>query len=263
VTLPNGKTRHLRLRAERGRDPHDRRARIYGSIVDVTDIERNRQELRAALDMRAALLVEANHRIKNSLQIAISMLRIEAGALAHEAPDQKLAVDRLRAVETRIRAVADAHSLLQFDDHITHMRIHDLLERLAETMRESAGLNADSLRFASSDAETSIENDFVVRLALIVSELLTNAIKFGCREDGDADIELHLARDGDRIRIDVTSVVASDKCGTPPIASTGFGSRLVMGFAQAMSGELRTRQANGRFVAQLCFPVPEPTLDAA
>ncbi|MEM1148997.1 MAG: hypothetical protein AAGI03_00360 [Pseudomonadota bacterium] len=81
VLWPGGTERFLRIRGEMAIDPADRREKLVGTFVDLTDIDQDRRSLAQSLEMREALVAEANHRIKNSLSIARPYCACKRGQL--------------------------------------------------------------------------------------------------------------------------------------------------------------------------------------
>ncbi|MEQ1614724.1 MAG: histidine kinase dimerization/phosphoacceptor domain -containing protein, partial [Hyphomicrobiaceae bacterium] len=97
-------------------------ANILGMAIER---ERNQRLLKAALGQHQVLLKEMNHRIKNSLSIVISMLRLQAkdgGALT--APEQ------LEAAAVRVHAIARAHERLYQTDDVEHLDIGRYIEQV-------------------------------------------------------------------------------------------------------------------------------------
>ena len=79
-------------------------ANILGMAIER---ERHERNLRAALDRHQALLKEMNHRVKNSLAIVASMLRLQASDVSDDAVTQ-----HLEEASYRVAAVARAHDQL-------------------------------------------------------------------------------------------------------------------------------------------------------
>ena len=79
-------------------------ANLLGMAIERQRIERN---LRAAVEQREVLVQEIEHRVKNSLQLVISMLHLQASSVADESVRRQL-----QEASSRIAAVARAHQRL-------------------------------------------------------------------------------------------------------------------------------------------------------
>src|SRR5690606_39346723 len=79
------------------------------SLHDALPIfERNQAELKSLVEEREVLIRELNHRVKNNLQIVLSMLRpgMDKGVTAEEAQA------RMRSLAGRVQTLAEIHQLL-------------------------------------------------------------------------------------------------------------------------------------------------------
>lgn len=121
------------------------------------------QELRAGIAHREHLLSELNHRVRNALQLAVSVIRLEAGAEADEA-----CAAALRRAGDRIEVIASAHRPIYASGDLSTVRIADLLsdvggDRAATSVKVTA----------SAGARLPIEQG--VALSLLVDTILGNA----------------------------------------------------------------------------------------
>ncbi len=152
--------------------------------------------------MLGVLAQEVHHRVKNNLQTVASLLRIQSRATD---------VDPRRALSdsvNRILAIAAVHELLteRRDDVVD---LADLIERLRATIVQGVG--------AGKTVETRLEQvslagHTATALALVVSELLQNAL-----EHGGSGVVVELARRGDEIVLAVADDgpgMDGDRAGT-------------------------------------------------
>ena len=144
--------------------------------------------------MLGVLAQEIHHRVKNNLQTVASLLRIQSRATD---------VDPRRALSdsvNRILAIAAVHEVLT-ERHDDVVDLADLIERLRATIVQGVG--------AGKTVETRLEQvslagHTATALALVVSELLQNAL-----EHGGNEVMVDLSRRGDAIVL----VVADDGPG--------------------------------------------------
>lgn len=256
VPMPDGTERFIRVRGEFATDPVDRRRKLVGTFVDLTDMENARRDLERAVAASEALVVEANHRIKNSLQVALSLVRLQSSKLASESGEAvEIARDALRGVEARVRAVANVHAAIQIDRNVAEIDLVTMLDGLVQSTRQSAELPDDAMLFTHPATSVTLKSDRAIALSLMVNELLTNAIKHGdpgskrpvsvSLEDGtDAGITISVenARSADTARMD--------------IESTGTGVRLIEQFGAQIGAEVTRSQDGARYVTQIDLPHP-------
>ncbi|MFC7542928.1 PAS domain-containing protein [Siccirubricoccus deserti] len=93
-----------------------------GTCSDIDARHQAEARLRHALEAQDALVREAEHRIRNSLQLVASLLRLQAGRVTEPA-----AREALEAATVRVQAVAEAHRALQLGPDLRSLRLADML----------------------------------------------------------------------------------------------------------------------------------------
>ena len=213
-------------------------------------IERQRIEasLRAAVEQREILLQEVDHRVKNSLQLVASLLHLQAGAT------EDVAVrGQLRDASSRIAAIARAHHRLYRGDHVRVIDLTAYLLDLCGDLQASAG----ECRIETALAEeVEVATDRAIPIALVLTELVTNAAKYAYPDQATGRILVRLAR-GDAACLELS--VADDGVGLPAgfdaATSRGLGMRIARALAQQVGAELRVRTRKPGTEFALVMPV--------
>jgi two-component sensor histidine kinase len=201
-------------------------------------IERDRHErsLAAALEHQKALLKEMNHRIRNSLTIVSSMLRLQARRVT----DQSLTV-QLKEAANRIAAVARAHELLYQGSDLNRLDIGKYIERICKDINSSI---SNCTIHVGADYGVEIATDKAISCALIVNELVSNAAKYAYPE-GHGKVLVTLAQTAEQ---GFSISVRDEGIGLPlsfdAAKSKGLGMRLVTAFAQQLNGALDIRSTS-------------------
>src|SRR4029079_16501485 len=142
-------------------------ANILGMAIERQRYERH---LKAALERHKVLLKEISHRVKNSLQIVSSMLHLQASTV----DDDGLAA-QLAEASSRVSAVGRAYERLAYDADVENIDLGSYLRAVcADAISASSNCK---LHFDSEDG-IWLYADRAISLALIVNELVTNAIKY-------------------------------------------------------------------------------------
>jgi two-component sensor histidine kinase len=201
-----------------------------------------KRALEAEVAQKELLLKEVNHRIKNSLQIVSSILHLQ-GADAHNA-DVNTA---LKNASARVHAIAAVHERLYGGKDIRVVSLDDFLADLCSNIADAlgrAGLVEVDL------ASVEVPTDTAIPLALVVNELLTNALKYG----SPPYRVILQTREG---RLDLAICDAGPGPATDE-KRTGLGSRLVEALAkQLMATRETTCRPEGYRVA-LTMPLQVP-----
>jgi len=211
--------------------------------------ERDRS-LRDAIAQKSLLIKEIHHRVKNNLQVVMSLLSLQAKRLKDPA-----AQEALRDTSTRINALALVHRILYEIDDENTVDVQKLLEQLAEQTSEGFGGDGRAVRVTTDIVARSVSSDMAVTLSLFAVEAITNAFKhaFPAGRDGTIRVVLE-AVDGHRLRfaIEDNGVGFNDADATASI-----GSRLIRTFGQQIGGVTEVRSIVGKgTTVEIIFPDP-------
>ncbi|MBK1836985.1 hypothetical protein JHL17_06130 [Azospirillum sp. YIM B02556] len=149
----------------------ERRVRERTASLEKTVGERD-----AALAQKDLLMREANHRIKNSLQVVSSLLSLQGQAVGEPRLN-----DHLLEAGRRVQAIADIHRLLYRVDDVHFIPFHDYLTELCRELERSARSDGGNWRLELVVEPVEVPTDHAVQLGLLANELVMNAIKHAYR----------------------------------------------------------------------------------
>ncbi len=207
-------------------------AGMIGIIQDITDRKRREEDLRALAMARELLVREADHRIKNSLQLVISLLTVQLRGVTDPA-----AADALRGAITRVGAIAASHLALQGSEDLRHV---DLAVTLRELCAHLGQLHPAIAIVCRSDEALMLDADRAIPLGLAVSEVVTNALRhaFPGRAAGTVTVEAAT------IAGELVVRISDDGVGMPPRDGTaGLGSRIIRSFAARIAATVDVQSA--------------------
>ena len=216
------------------------------------------RRLREALAQKTLLIKETHHRVKNNLQIVMSLLSLQAGQLR----DPK-AQNALRQAQVRVNALALVHRILHEIEDLGAVDLKRLLEDLARQIHEGFGAERRDLKLQLDVAARHAPSDLAVPLTLFTVEALTNAFKHGypvAARGGLIRLSLLPIEDG-KLRL----AIEDDGIGVHGAPQgTGIGSRLIQAFAQQIGGTASvSARDTGGTVVELIFPDPLYDADPA
>jgi two-component sensor histidine kinase len=136
---------------------------------------------------------EAHHRIKNNLQAISDLLYLELTA-STISPE-----DALRGSIERIQAIATVHDLLSQDEDVRVVDARAVLERLAPIVLRSNGKGARSIAVKLEAQPVSLSAKRATVLALIVNELVSNAVKHAYKEGKAGELALSLRQESEEL----------------------------------------------------------------
>jgi two-component sensor histidine kinase len=220
-------------------------ANILGMAIER---ERSQRLLQAALERHHVLLKEMNHRIKNSLSIVSSMLRLQSSTTT-----ASTATEQLKAAAHRVHAVARAHERLYQTDDVEHLDIGRYIEQVCTDVDESV---AHCEIIVDAQHDILIATDQAIPLALMVNELITNAAKHAYEGQTACKIWVGLARKGATIQVSVRDEGIGLPASFDLAKSKGLGMRLVRAFLQQLDATVAINpQPRG---TEFVVVVPQP-----
>lgn len=158
-------------------------------ITIVVSVTRQTKELEASRESdseKETLLKEIHHRVKNNLQIIISLLRLEKSKLA-----DRRAIESLTNCENKVYTMAALHERLYKHSELSKVNFSSYAEEIIDNVTHALGLNKSITRELNlCDAHLSL--DMLIPLGLIMNEVLSNSIKHGFAGSREGTIYMHL-----------------------------------------------------------------------
>ncbi|HDP80537.1 MAG TPA: response regulator [Spirochaetes bacterium] len=199
-------------------------------LTDITEHKRAEETMKAALREKESLLREVHHRVKNNLQVVMSMLNLQSRRESSEE-----AVSKFRECRDRINAMALVHEHLYGAENLSGINFGRYLKLLARELHGSyrGGERKIALRVQAEEIELDIAR--AVPCGLMANELITNALKHAFPEGhrGDRAIDISFERRGDHLLL----VIADNGRGIPPGAEKGVGGSLGLSLVPLMASQ--------------------------
>lgn len=183
------------------------------------------------------LLHEVNHRVKNNLQMVGSLLRLQS----HDLADQQ-AADAVKEGQARVEALMLIHKkIFEHNDH-KNIRAPEYFTELVENLMLST---EEQVQTKIQIDDIQLDVDQVVPMALIVNELITNAIKYVFATGQGDKLEFSMIRKEHEISLTVKDN-GNDSPHPEEVRQSGsFGINLVFTLTQQINGHITLNSSNG------------------
>ena len=218
-----------------------------GAIVllqNVTELRRRERELVT----KDATIREIHHRVKNNLQTVSALLRLQSRRI-----DDPAASAALNEAVRRISSIALVHETLSSSTQGS-VAFDDVLDRLV-THTFELSTRASEIEIKRSGELGLLESRIATPLALVVTELIHNALEHGLAESGTLlQIELH--RDGADASISIIDNGVGLPQGFSLAESSNLGLQIVRTLTEnELRGEITIFQSEKGTQAKLTFPL--------
>ncbi len=221
-------------------DDHGELLYFIATQVDVTDRITRQDNLKHELDAQTEALRdqaerthhmarEMTHRVRNSLALIQAMLRMQLSSLTDDT-----ARNALIGALSRIQAIVEIQRIIEHGDLDARVQIGDIIGSISEKLDHISRAHV-----AASADPIEIGEELITPVALIVSELVTNAQKHAYGPDQGGIIAVTARRKDDGIEI----AIRDDGKGLPadfdPRAVKGFGMKMLMHEIDHLGATLR------------------------
>ncbi len=193
-----------------------------GKVVGAVNCFQDISERKQAEDQLRILARELDHRSKNLLAL------VQATVLLTKA---ETADDFKAAIEGRIRALSNAHTLLAE----ARWAGADLRKLVTEEL--SPYCSEEASRADVDGPDLVLEPQSAQSIAMVLHELTTNAVKYGALSGSSGRVRVQWTRP-----VDGKLVLCWNEAGGPPVkppTRRGVGTRLIDNVIRAAKGEVR------------------------
>jgi two-component sensor histidine kinase len=183
---------------------------------------------------RKVLLQEIHHRVKNNLQIIVSLLRLQKDE------SEVLLGEKLNETITRINTIALVHEKIYHSDDLSKIDLKQYITELASNIGSSF-TSTNVLRLTAESNIDEVDLKALIPLALILNELITNSLKYGIEGIHNGEIKISVeSKDGI-----VYMNYSDNRTWVKPIAGVkGFGHTLIEVLTEQLEGSFEIETEN-------------------
>src|SRR5690554_8158557 len=176
---------------------------------------------------KTILLQEIHHRVKNNLQVIVSLLRLQSRDLKSEE-----AKSSFEDAITRILTMALIHQKLYEKESLMNIDIKDYLNTLIKNLIETSSVSG-SVQFEVNSSLKSVSMKSIVPLGLIISELVSNSLKHAFDTSGRIELSLSPGEGGE------FKMTYSDDGQWKENNKETFGTQLIEVFTDQLEGSFK------------------------
>jgi len=210
------------------------------SLMDITKRKNAEDLIKSSLNEKNILLKEIHHRVKNNMQIISSLLNLQT-----KYTNDDEAVDILKESQNRVRSMAIIHEKLYQSKDISQINFVEYIQSLVSNLFFSYNAEKTNIKPVFEVEDLSLNIDTAVPCGLIISELVSNSLKYAFPTDMNGEILVSLKCIDNKYQL----IIRDNGIGMPAEIDVNnletLGLLLVMNLTDQLDGEITINRTNG------------------
>ena len=224
-----------------GRTEFQGKPAVQGAVIDITDRQQADEQIKASLREKEVMLREIHHRVKNNMQIILSLLRIQSRAVK-----DRRTREMFKQSQNRIRSMALIHEALYKSKDLAMIDIADYISRMTTHLLSIYREDLGEIEIKQEAEGVFLDINRAIPCGLIISELVSNCLKHAFRGKAEGKVIIRMATDKKGIN---RLVVKDNGAGMPEgldyREAETLGLQLVTDLVQQINGSIELKKTHG------------------
>jgi PAS domain S-box-containing protein len=219
--------------------------------TDITVGKNLQRQIEASLKEKDILLKEIHHRVKNNLQIIISLLNLQSDYIKDE--------QTLKAVtdgQNRVRSMALVHEKFYQSEELSQIDFGEYLEKLCQYLYQSYGDRTDRIHVKINAGAVALDMDTAMPCGLLVNEIVSNSYKYAFPGSREGNIIINLNSSDREVIMEIGDDGVGLKPGFDIHSAESLGMQLILALTSQVDGNLELDTSNGTHF-KIVFPYPK------
>lgn len=209
---------------------------LYSIVYDITERLAAEDKIKSLLAEKEIIVREVHHRVKNNLNTICSFLNLQSAKSTNPETHEALS-----EACSRVRSMGILYERLSFSEYDGKMRVNEYFPALIRNISEAFGLGEEIIIESVFD-ESEIKTKTMFSLGIIVTELVSNSIKYAFSDKKYGKITVRIFSDKEVFYL----LVSDNGCGIDETKNvSGLGMRLVEMLVQQMGAKIKRSNESG------------------
>lgn len=209
-------------------------------FTNITEQKIAEFELKDSLKEKELLLKEIHHRVKNNLAMVSSLLNIQ-GSYTKDEQARAAFVD----IRQRINSIALIHEKLYLSTDLGSIEFGHYVRDLTDTLIKSYSIPSNLVETTIDIGDIYLNIDTAIPLGLIVTELVTNSLKYGFKDDQTLNLTIRLTSENHHLCMTVTDNGVGIPGDLDWRNTETQGIQLVILLTQQLEGQIQLERSKG------------------
>jgi len=190
---------------------------ISVEIAHAIQKKRSEERIKMELDSKNTLLKELYHRTKNNMQVISSMLRMQIRSLDSrnvlDSQNTEIVQNIFNDVVHKINSMSLVHQKLYQNQDLTQINLKEYVQDLSNLMIQGCNKKPGAVKFCFQLENMMTKIEIAIPLGLVVTELVSNCLKYAFPKDRKGSIFIELFKSEDEC---INIRVQDDGIGVSP-----------------------------------------------
>lgn len=219
--------------------------------TDITYTKRMQEQIQHSLKEKDVLLKEIHHRVKNNLQIIISLLNLQSGYIRDEAT-----LKVVKDGQLRVRSMALVHEKFYQAEELLEINFSEYIEKLCHYLYQAYGDKSDRIKVELHTDPVGLDMDTAMPCGLLVNELVSNAYKYAFPVPRTGAIRIYLKRNDGTVSLRIQDDGVGLGAEFNLAATETLGMQLIQALTNQLDGNLLLEEGPGTTFS-VTFPYPK------
>jgi len=202
---------------------------LANQVMAQLELRRSLRQKTLLLEQKEILLKEVNHRTKNNLQLIVGLIRLQLRQV-HDKEAQTALMDTSR----RIMSIAAVHERLYQTDEAGTVNAATYLSQVIAGIRATA---SHEITFELDITPARLSLDTAIPLALLVNELVTNALKYAYASQSFGSVSITMKPENESMVLTVADKGKGFSSGFDPRKSKSLGMKIIASLCRQLNAD--------------------------
>ncbi|MEK7431647.1 MAG: PAS domain S-box protein [Cyanobacteriota bacterium] len=208
-------------------------------LRDITQRKESEKQIKKLLKEKDLLIKEVHHRIKNNMNIIISLIQLQSTEI-----DNIQTTEALNITKNRIRSMMVLYDKLYMAENIKILDVKNYLLTLIDEIILNLP-NSNNVIIKKEIDNFSMDIKILSPIGIILNELLTNSIKYAFKNTKKAELFISFINKNNHVILTLSDNGDGFYANFDIENSKGFGLKLVKGLAEQIEGNFKIINENG------------------
>jgi two-component sensor histidine kinase/PAS domain-containing protein len=222
----------------------DAGGKIMGSVETLEDITERKdaeEKILAQLNEKTVLLREIHHRVKNNLQIIISLLNLQSRFYIGDEVIKNVLLES----QNRVKAMSFVHEKLYQAKDISQIDFYDYVQFLVSHLFATYGVDRKKIHVTIGIHDLVFDLNTAIPVGLILNELISNTLQhaFPDGREGEITLSAHAADGAVLISVSDNGIGLTSKQDWRELQTLGL--KLVISLVDQLAGTIELAEGEG------------------